>query len=64
MYTITTREHDFSGPILTWNRRKGEWQAYDSRACLYKTRKGAARIAVDLSRRNMGMTMTIVPYVE
>ena len=58
-YIITTKEHDFRPPV-TWNRRKGQWQPYDSNDCIYPTNKGAARIAEKLANSHMGMTMTIV----
>jgi len=56
---ITTREHDFSGPTLIWNRRKGSWQPYRTKSCVYQTRKGAWIVANKLARSHLGMTMKL-----
>ena len=56
---ITTRDHDFSGPTLIWNRRKACWQPYRTLSCVYPTRKGAWIMARKLADRHIGMTMKL-----
>jgi hypothetical protein len=59
-YYIATRDDRFGFDTTShWNRKRGWFQSYLDRSCLYPTNKGAARIAERLSMEHVGVTFTI-----
>jgi len=48
-----------AGVDTVWNRKRGYFQSFLSRECIYPTRNGAWRIAEKLSSENMGVTLTV-----